>query len=248
MIHQSQTFIRRRKFLMVLPLLVLPFLTLAFWAMGGGRSLENGINQEQAGLNLELPNANLNNDAIDKLGYYEKATKDSLKLKEEIQNDPYLNKITDLPDTFSTHSMENILPTVTDSPTSNMDLNEEKVYNKLRQLNNVVNSKVSSFDLKDSKNSALENQTNGASLYNEEVDQADKMMEKESPGESEEDPELKQLNGMLDKIMDIQHPERVSEKIKEHSLEHTRQVYPVTTNDNQNNYLFPEKLISSKYW
>jgi conjugative transposon TraM protein len=123
-----------------------------------------------------------------------------------------------------------------------MDFNEEKVYNKLRQLNNVVNSKESSYDM-NSKNDGRENHDNDASLYNEGVDQAGKMIEKQNQSESEEDPELKQLNRMLDKIMDIQHPERVTEKIKENSLEHKRQVYPVTTNDNQNNYFFPEKLI-----
>jgi hypothetical protein len=55
--------------------------------MGGGKDSESRFNSKQTGLNLELPNANLKNDARDKLGYYEKATRDSLKLKDEIEND-----------------------------------------------------------------------------------------------------------------------------------------------------------------
>jgi hypothetical protein len=69
--QQSQKFLRKRRFLMVLPLLVFPFVTLAFWAMGGGKDSESRFNSKQTGLNLELPNANLKNDATDKLGYYE---------------------------------------------------------------------------------------------------------------------------------------------------------------------------------
>ena len=34
-----------------------------------------------------------------------------------------------------------------------------------------------------------------------------------------DDPEMKQLGNMLDKILDIQHPERVKNRIKEKSLE-----------------------------
>lgn len=33
----SKEFLRKRKFLMVLPLLILPFVTLFFWALGGGQ-------------------------------------------------------------------------------------------------------------------------------------------------------------------------------------------------------------------
>ncbi len=88
----SQQFLQKRKFLIALPILVLPFITLMFWALGGGK-----VNDAQAqqpttkeGLNLELPDAYLKDDkTLDKLSYYEKAASDSAKLEELMKNDPY---------------------------------------------------------------------------------------------------------------------------------------------------------------
>jgi hypothetical protein len=34
----SAKFLRKRKMMLVLPALVLPFITMAFWAMGGGKA------------------------------------------------------------------------------------------------------------------------------------------------------------------------------------------------------------------
>lgn len=83
---------RKRKMMLALPLLVVPFLTLAFWALGGGKAnagKQTTVNN-LTGLNLHLPDPKLKKETIlDKLGFYDKADKDSLKLKEEMRNDPY---------------------------------------------------------------------------------------------------------------------------------------------------------------
>ena len=87
----SAKFLRQRKMLLVLPLMVLPFITLAFWAMGGGKGTAD-MNQSNtnAGLNLQLPNANLKDDKNeDKLSFYKEADADSLKREELLRNDPY---------------------------------------------------------------------------------------------------------------------------------------------------------------
>jgi len=90
-VQRSQAFLRKRKMMMVLPLLVLPFLTMAFWALGGGNTATNGKKQKQLqGLNLQLPNANLKDDKLaDKMSFYDQADKDSIKLAEQMRNDPY---------------------------------------------------------------------------------------------------------------------------------------------------------------
>ncbi len=71
----SAKFLRRRKMLLVLPLMVIPFITLAFWAMGGGKGTADKIQSNtNAGLNLQLPNANLKDDKNeDKLSFYKEA-------------------------------------------------------------------------------------------------------------------------------------------------------------------------------
>jgi conjugative transposon TraM protein len=51
---------------------------------------------------------------------------------------------------------------------------------------------------------------------------------------SEADPEMQQIESVLEKILDIQYPERVKEKIREKSLQHSKQVFPVEKQPAQN--------------
>ena len=87
---------QRRKFFMVLPALVVPFLVIAFYALGGGGGY--GMDEKKAapisGFNMELPPAILDpkEDKMDKLDYYARADADSARKKEQRQMDPYLNK------------------------------------------------------------------------------------------------------------------------------------------------------------
>jgi conjugative transposon TraM protein len=53
------------------------------------------------------------------------------------------------------------------------------------------------------------------------------------PQAGQEDAEMKELNTMLEKILDIQHPERLAEKIRQQSEQNTDQVYPVTIHQNE---------------
>jgi conjugative transposon TraM protein len=54
-------------------------------------------------------------------------------------------------------------------------------------------------------------------------------------GSPEADPEMQQLNGTLEKILDIQHPDRIKEKLKEKSLKSKEQVFIVTRQFVKNN-------------
>lgn len=79
---------KQGKFLTVLPLIVLPFVTVVFWLLGGGSGTSNVV-QEKGGLNTQLPDANLKNQsAQDKLSFYVMADQDSLKRAEQMRMDP----------------------------------------------------------------------------------------------------------------------------------------------------------------
>src|SRR4051812_44632836 len=82
---------RQRKMLLLMPLLVLPFMPLLFWVIGGGRSTATGGNSTStSGLNTQLPDAKLKSDkGFDKLSFYQQASKDSVRLLEEKRTDPY---------------------------------------------------------------------------------------------------------------------------------------------------------------
>jgi len=239
--QQSQKILQRRKLLIALPFLALPFITLAFWAMGGGTASTNSFSSKKSGLNLELPNPNLKKDAIDKLAYYEKAARDSLKLKDEMQNDPYFQKALD---TSSTRSVENISPSISQSSASVMQKNEEQVYSKLKQINDVVNSNNDAVGSNDTKNYSVEN--NQRSIDKKDIDRLAEMMQNVNQY-GDDDPEMKQMNSMLEKILDIQHPERITEKIRQTSITHQNQAFPVVTEGNQNYYSsFPTKTDFNK--
>src|SRR4051812_33370416 len=86
--NRSAQFLRKRKFYVALPFLILPFVTLAFWAIGGGTE-KTGDAKTNTGLNLQLPDAKLKDEKnFDKLSFYNLTDKDSLKHSEDMRNDP----------------------------------------------------------------------------------------------------------------------------------------------------------------
>ena len=92
-VQQSPAYLRKRKMMLVLPILALPFITMAFWALGGGKSKMPDEPGSQLSLNLNLPDANLKEDKLnDKLSFYEKAEQDSIKKVELLSRDPYYIK------------------------------------------------------------------------------------------------------------------------------------------------------------
>ena len=87
----SQRFIQKRKFYVALPVLVIPFMTMFFWALGGGKGIVAADSSGVAGLNMKLPDAKFNEElnTWDKLSLYQKAKRDSLKMSQAKKSDPY---------------------------------------------------------------------------------------------------------------------------------------------------------------
>ena len=245
----SQNFLRQRKFFMVLPIMALPFITLMFWALGGGKVNDAQAQQPtvKGGLNLELPDANLKDDkSLDKLSYYEKAASDSAKLEELIKKDPYymqhkhseiegLHPVNDtiLPSSLYKQNLSGGKNSLNTSPYGSHDLpdpNEAKVYKKLNELNTALNAATAKSDKTTSYSDVSRN--NKTSVNSADVDRLKQMMDMTKNGDGSEDPEMKQLNGMMEKILDIQHPERVKEKLRQTSETHKGQVFAVTASNN----------------
>jgi conjugative transposon TraM protein len=222
--QRSQAYLRKRKAMMVMPLIVIPFLTMAFWALGGGKVGTSEKIQTQ-GLNLKLPNAKLSYDFTDKLSFYDQADKDSMKLAEEMRNDPYYRH---------QDSMKNVylreLEQVNQSSSEKLKISpydkvgspaEDKVMKKLAELNNALNQPPPPISNEDAMDS-MKNLN-----FGNDVDRLEDMMQTLNKGKGD-DPEIKQLDGTLEKILDIQHPERVKERIKERSVKTKEVVFPVT--------------------
>lgn len=253
----SEKYLRHRRFLMVVPLLTLPFIIMIFYVMGGGKGTEVGATplSTSYGLNTQLPDAKLKEDgALDKMSFYDQAASDSIKHAALVKDDPYsntipannYNELRTKPDSFNSFQLLNL--NKKDSSSSgkmavmgSSDPNEEKVYRKLAALNKAMDQGlVQPKVIKEYANLSPPNTNQG--LSSSDVSRLEKMMQTKSNSGDSEDPEVEQLNGMLDKIMDIQHPERVVDKIKQSSAEHQTKVFPVTLNQKESDVYVFERI------
>ncbi len=201
---RSEQFLRRRKFLITLPFLVIPFLAMAFWSLGGGHGKQASSAADSTGFNSELPHAKLeSNHAEDKLSYYNQALKDSTGATR--------NKLD-----FETRSMN----AGSIAPLSEPDENEMIIAKKLEQINQEINRPEKPQPRSSSFPSRPE-----AGMTSD-VDRLEALMNSMNGGNGN-DPEMEQINAMMEKILDIQHPDRAREKIKEQSLKNKAGAYPV---------------------
>jgi len=199
----SPKMLRQRKVLLVLPLMILPFLTMFFWALGGGKANSAVIKTDTTkGFNMNLPDAVLKgNKDLNKLSYYDQAAADSVKLKEQMKSDPYYRQAADSAAAMTNPAntqpawRTNIQPSKL-AGGNNQTANEAQVYQKLAQLQTAINKPVP--PVRSTANSPISDNSLSSKLQQPSIQKS-------------EDPELKQMNGLLEKIMDIQHPDRVKE-------------------------------------
>ncbi len=233
--HTPQ-FLQKRKLAMALPMLTMPFLTLIFWALGGGQAVPGqAIAMNTAGLNLELPSAHFSPDEkTDKFSIYEKSERDSADFFEAVENDPYFELNTMVLEERENEPLFESSPATARMSSQEIDPNEAKVNEKLeiiyRELNRTPVESASSRGVqnKESMVPPVEHEQ-----FSEDVGKLEGMMEMMAASD-EPDPEMGQMGTMLDKILDIQHPERVKERLREQSIQHKEQVFSVRAESEDN--------------
>lgn len=225
--NSSIAIIRKRKLLLILPILMIPFITLAFWALGGGQqhSQKAGLN---TGLNLELPDATLPaNENADKLSFYKNADTDSLKKAETLRSDPlYQDSLLTLDYHGNSIVSNSLLSPYSGANTSDSHLeeNEKRIYQKIDEINRQITS--SSTEPNTFTDRTFQGRDLNTQKFTTDIDKLQDMMQMMNTNEG--DPEIHELNGTLEKILDIQHPERVSQKLKEKSLQQKDRVFIVS--------------------
>lgn len=84
---------KQLKFYLFLPLLAIPFITIAFACMGGGK-MNTDEQTQRSGMNMRLPDAQLSKDsAKDKMSFYAQAMSDSAQHEQQLKNDPYISRV-----------------------------------------------------------------------------------------------------------------------------------------------------------
>lgn len=218
--QRTQAFLRKRKMLLVMPLMVVPFLCMGFWALGGGKG-ENKITTTvaQKGLNLQLPGAvdNAQKSSDNKMSFYEQADKDSLQMEQWMRSDPYYmqekeeratSELEEITSATAKRHDQRLNPTPYEKGRTRP---EEQIMDRLSQINREINQPVSTAERSSKRPSPYTDET---ILPGTEIDRLEGMLQMMNDKGSGGDPELAQLDNTLEKILDIQHPDRVKERIK----------------------------------
>lgn len=211
----SHKFIRKRKFYMALPVLVIPFMTMFFWALGGGNGNVAAETDEFAGLNMKLPDARFNEElnTWDKLSLYQKASRDSLKRSQAKKNDPYfrLSILKVSQDTLKRDSTKGrgVINASLGDRKEPLDETEARVYKKLSELQKHLDKSARAPGKRPAAN--IVPQASHATFEND-IDRLESMMVM-MQNDPAQDKEMEEINGVLNKILDIQHPERIQERL-----------------------------------
>jgi conjugative transposon TraM protein len=222
----SPSQLKKRKMLLVLPLLVIPFMTLAFYALGGGSSRQRP-DVANPGLNLTLPGPNSKDDKmVDKLSFYDKAARDSSQLAEWMRSDPYFQQNKVVSDT-TRGDLRHITQTTAQrynqrlivSPYDGSGGAEDAVLKKLALLQSQLDNNFTTS----AQEANLPLRTENGHIARPEVSRLENLLNRMHQDNSE-DPEMKQLSAVMDKILDIQHPDRVKERMKEYNAIQDRPV------------------------
>jgi len=223
---------RKRKMLLVLPLLFLPFIILLFYSLGGGKSKPKD-ETDKRGINTNLPSAQIDNSKpSDKLSVYKQADQDADKLgigpalgpsslfAQESEDTPVKDHAPSYaphpgaPDNTPYHSR------------SRLEENEAKVRSRITTLQQVIRAADdSAVRVKPPEQSPMLSLSTFPGLPSGANSNA--------AADTERDPEMKQLNDMLEKVLDVQHPERVQSRIREASQKDPTRVFRVTTTNPQ---------------
>lgn len=177
---------KQRKFLLVLPLLVIPFLTMAFWALGGGKG-DGQLVAYSKGLNTDLPQAQFDDrNKAGKMAIYQ-AQRDSAQ---DGISPAFLKSI----------GLEQKGNLQLDSGITTDD-QAQLVQAKLAKLNQQISQPARDLV-----------QTSDISTEPQQVKHLNKMMQQLNNEGSPADPEMKQLDRMLDKLQAIQNPAAAAPK------------------------------------
>ncbi|SFU19218.1 Bacteroides conjugative transposon TraM protein [Algoriphagus locisalis] len=229
---------KERKFLLALPILTLPFLCLAFWAMGGG-SGEPSIGEQQQGLNMTLPEAQVESPALTKLESYEQAEVKASKVREQRRMDPFAESAIEEEDA---------------SPRFIVPIGQES---RLQETENEVQEKM--FTLEKLLNQPDVQQKPAVQVIGSvETEEPGKLSDSADPdlqrlealmasvtGPGLEDPEMERIDAMLDKLLDVQHPQRVHERMSQTNDQERKPVFAVSLDQDDPQADSPKESVYS---
>ncbi|RYU90948.1 conjugative transposon protein TraM [Mucilaginibacter terrigena] len=232
--QHTPEFLKERKFLVVMPLLILPFLTMAFWALGGGKQSNSAFATSYAqGLNTTLPQAQFNDQkAQDKMGIYQTVKTDSANSANSGVSDSFIQSmgLDASKDGHTDAVTQQSTANLTGGPTS-AEVNEAKIQAKLAAINQQINQ----------PEPANYGGAVSATQSNADVKRLEMMM-RSMNGNGGTDPEMKQLTQMLQQINDLQNPGSANTRSRNQSMKNHGRVYAVRSAVDEDDYNTGDKM------
>lgn len=187
--------LKKRKFYLAVPVLILPFLTMAFWALGGGKDTGKSAAAPSKGLNMALPSAQFKDKPEkDKMAIYRSAAKDTSSGGNGVSKS-FIQAMGFTPETAGTTDKAKTTAIGQSAYSASADLQSSQITAKLAQINRQLNQPAQQSNY-------------SPATADPQVSRLDKMMKRLNTPPAE-DPEMKQLDQMLSKIQAIQNPEPV---------------------------------------
>ncbi len=232
--QHTPEFLKERKFLVVMPLLILPFLTMAFWALGGGKQSNSAFDTSYAqGLNTTLPQAQFNDQkAQDKMGIYQTVKTDSANSASTGVSDSFIQSMgldaskVGHTDAVTQQSTANF----TGGPTS-AEVNEAKIQAKLAAINQQINQ----------PEPANYGGAVSATQSNADVKRLEMIM-RSMNGNGGTDPEMKQLTQMWQQNKELQNPGSANTRSRNQSMKNHGRVYAVRSAVDEGDYNTGDKM------
>lgn len=251
--HTAQ-FLRKRKFLIFFPLIAVPLFSLLIWATVIGRNSEEVSKTTPNGLNTRLPGPDMGGRLPgDKLSLYIKAEKDSIERARLMGDDTLVDRFGpgdlsmplydgDKEQATSPHRAATTPRGISSAGIATpQDPNEARIRERLDFLNKELTKATNPTAQKDTD-------LPGQPPSNATLAQLEMMMQQLPAGASgdQTDAQMQQVNEVLGRILDVQHPELVKARLQESSLKNKEKVYQVSNHLDQNvvetmNTFFPSR-------
>lgn len=223
----------KTRIMILAPMVIVPLLAVLFYLAFGGKKQESN---QPTGLNPNLPSPLLNDKRMDKLSLYREADQDSANKQTADRYDPLarwfgtgkesvdsqklkMSDETERPLRQTGTPGEGIRPIIP-SPAP-----EAKVETKLAEIEKLLS--ITKEDTPLTPQPQLPDTSASAAI--QQLEDLMRQMNQDGAASYQEDGEMKQMSNMLETILDIQHPSRVTERLKQQSAHNKDKVFPVTT-------------------
>lgn len=217
------TKIDKKKLLIMLPVFLAPiiFIGYLFWGNEKNSGTQQTINPDKSLFNTELPTASLTETDKNKLELYMQAQKDSVKKREILEKDKFSQYNYD-PAPPVEQQQQQLEISRRNALSFRQDPIEKRANDKVEKLMKVLNTPEETKHFSQPANDATTDPSNSSTAELEQL--LTKMQHQQQSG----DPEIERLESVVEKLLDIQDPQRLKDRQVEKKQTSPTPALPVT--------------------